>query len=402
VKVLVAHTRYRQRGGEETVVDAECALLEQAGIDVVRHERDNEELGEMSRRRAAADTIWSSRARRELQDVVAHHEPDVVHFHNTFPLMSPAAYGAARASGAAVVQTLHNYRLVCPNALLLRDDRPCTTCVGKRVAWAGVRHACYHDSRAQSGVIAAMLAFHHARRTFRTEVDAFIALTDFGKDIMVRGGFPGERIHVKPNFLRRDMEMSGSSDVALPERPYVLFVGRLAREKGIDLLAAAWRSVAATNPDAHLVVVGDGPYADVVHELAQEHPRAVTLTGALPPHQVAAYMRGAQALVMTSTWYETFGMTAIESFAAGRPVIAPGHGAIGSIVDPGVTGWHYAPGDAHELAQVILEVFGDFQQAGLRGMAAADCFHAEYTAEANLPALLDVYQTAIERRRDQP
>jgi glycosyltransferase involved in cell wall biosynthesis len=395
--VLVAHSRYRRPGGEEAVVEAECALLRSAGVRVTRYERDNAEVEQASAVRTALGTTWSPRAHRELRDLVLRHRPDVVHVHNTFPVMSPAVLPAARAAGAAVVQTLHNYRLACPGATLLRDEQPCEACVGGAVPWRGIAHGCYRGSRSHSAAVALMLAAHRARRTWQRDVDAFITLTEFARGVLVRAGLPAERMHVKPNFVR-DPGPAARHELApdADARPYVLFVGRLAPEKGVGLLADAWKL--AVRPGVRLVIAGDGPERPRVEQLVAESAGSVELLGHLPPADVARWMSRARSLVMPSRWYETFGLTAIESFAAARPVIAPGHGALGELVEDGVTGWTFAPGDAPDLARCILAALDADGAADVRGARARAAWHDRFAPAANLAGLLDIYEAAVTRR----
>lgn len=399
MKVLLVHGRYRSQGGEEVVVDAECSMLERGGVEVLRYERDNHELDDRSRGSAAATAIWSRHARRAVAALVREHDIDVVHCHNTFPLLSPSVYGGARRAGAAIVQTLHNYRLTCVNALLLRDELPCTDCVGRRIAWPGVRHGCYHDSRSQSAVVATMLAAHRARGTFNRDVDAYVALTEFGRALMIRAGLPGDRIHVKPNAVRPDLPNLDQEPIALGDDPdpYLLFVGRIAREKGIELLADAWRRI-RDDVGVRLVVAGSGPLEPVLEQLAAEQPGRVQLHGMLEPGAVAALMRRAQALVMPSTWYETFGMTATESLACGRPVVAPAHGALGEIVLDGSTGWHFTPNDPVDLARALRAVVGDPAECDRRGRLGRETYLDRFTSTHNLAELLSIYDSALRQR----
>ena len=165
-RVAVIHNRYQQPGGEDGVFAGETDLLERQGHEVVRYVLDNQAIDGMGRLALARATVWNGDAYAGLRRLFASYRPDVAHFHNTFPLVSPAGYYAARREGVAVVQTLHNFRLACPNALFFRDGHVCEDCSGKAVAWPGVLHACYRGSRAASGMTAAMLAVHRALGTW--------------------------------------------------------------------------------------------------------------------------------------------------------------------------------------------------------------------------------------------
>ncbi len=234
MKVVVAHNFYQQAGGEDQVYHAEVALLRECGHDVVPFEVHNDAVAGMGKLGLAKATVWNGEIAGRLGEVVRRERADVVHFHNTFPLISPAGYYAARRAGAAVVQTLHNFRLMCPVALFYRDGRPCEDCLGKPVAWPGVVHACYRGSRATTAVTAAAVAAHRAAGTFQNAVDAYVCLTGFARDQFVAGGLPPAKLHVKPNFVHPDPGVRGGGDGS------AVFVGRLSEEKGVLPLLAAW------------------------------------------------------------------------------------------------------------------------------------------------------------------
>ena len=256
MKIVVAHNFYQQPGGEDQVYHAEVALLREFGHDVVPFEVHNDAVAGMGKLGLAKATVWNGEVAGRLGEVVWRARADVVHFHNTFPLISPAAYYAARRAGAAVVQTLHNFRLLCPVALFYRDGKPCEDCLGKPLAWPGVVHACYRGSRATTAVTAAAVATHRAAGTFQNAVDAYVCLTDFARDKFVAGGLPPGKLHVKPNFVHPDPGPRRGGDGS------AVFVGRLSEEKGVLPLLAAWEHL-----DVPLTIIGAGPLADRVPRL---------------------------------------------------------------------------------------------------------------------------------------
>jgi glycosyltransferase involved in cell wall biosynthesis len=283
-----------------------------------------------------------------------------------------------------VVQTLHNFRLLCPQAMLLRDGKVCESCVG-RVPWAGVVHACYRGSHAQSGVLAGMLVLHRALGTWATKVQRYIALNTFCRDKFIEGGLPASRIVIKPNFV----------DLPAPRpqpRHGLLYVGRLAPEKGIATLAQAARSL----PPGSLRVAGTGPEAERLAGLP-----AVVMLGALNAEQVTQEMARAIALVVPSLWYENFPRTLVEAFACGLPVLASRLGALESLVQDGATGLHVEPGEAAAWATAMLAALDDAPRMATMGAAARVLYEREYTAAANHRLLLAIYEEAIaERRRE--
>ena len=393
MRALLIHNRYQERGGEDGVFEAEQALLRRCGHEVLTIEFDNHAIpaspSPVQAARLAAGTVWSRAAARRVARAVAEHRPEVVHIHNTFPLASPSVYRAARSAGAAVVQTLHNFRLVCPNALLYRDGHVCEACVGARVPLPGVRHACYHGSRAQTGVIAAMLAVHRARGTYRREVDRYIALTDAARRVFIAGGLPAEKIALKPNFLDPAPEpAAGPGD-------HFLFAGRIAEYKGVHLLPRAWAKLAAPPP---LRIAGDGPELAAL-QASTRGLRAVQVLGRVSRDEVLAELRGARALIFPSLWYEAFPLTIVEAFACGRPVIASRHGAMAELIEDGRTGLLFTPGDADDLAAKVAWAWEHPAEMQRMGAAARAEFEAKYTAERNYAMLMEIYAQAIEERK---
>lgn len=340
-----------------------------------------------------ADTLWNRRVHRELGDLVGRERPAVVHFHNTFPLMSPAAYDAARGGGAAVVQTLHNYRLICAGAQFLREGRVCEDCMGRSVPWPAVAHACYRGSRAATAAAVGMLVAHRAVGTYRRDVDVYIALTEFARRKYVEGGLPSARIVVKPNFVAED---PGMGDGRGDERgPYALFVGRLAEGKGLELLLRAWPLVGT---GARLKVVGDGPLAALVREAVAKCPEIEWL-GRRPLNEVFAVMGDASFLVMPSTWYEAMPRTVVEAYSRGTPVIASRLGALEELIAPGRTGLHFEAHADGDLARQMRWAFDHPQE--MRGMRpqARRQYEQKYTAAANYQQLRQIYEQALNRRQ---
>lgn len=390
MRVLLLHDRYRLAGGEDAVVRAEEALLAGRGHAVRLLEVSNHVIGGLaSRLRAGLRATWSIAARRAVAAEVARFRPDVVHVHNFFPLLSPSVYGPARRAGAAVVQTLHNYRLACPGAALFRQGAPCEDCLGRAVPWPALAHGCYRGSRAQTAAVVAMLVAHRALGTWARAVDLFLAPTEFVRAKLVAAGLAPERVDVKPHFVPVD---PGAGD---GRGGYALAVGRLAEEKGLRTLLAAWARLPSPLP---LRIVGDGPLRDAASSAAAADPR-ITWLGAAAPDEVRAQMRGASLLVVPSTWYETFGLVVIEAFAAGLPVVAAGHGALAELVAHGRTGLLVPPGDPGALAAAIEGLVRHPERlAPLRRAARAE-YEARYGADGNHALLMRSYARARDQAR---
>jgi glycosyltransferase involved in cell wall biosynthesis len=386
-RVLLLHNHYQQPGGEDQVFASEASLLEARGHRVLRYTSHNDHVARMGRTTLARATVWNGAVYRELRTLIQRERPQVAHFHNTFPLLSPAAYYAARAERVPVVQTLHNYRLLCPNALFFRDGGVCEDCLGRAVPWPGVAHACYRGSRSSSAAVAAMLTSHRMAGTWSHAVNTYIALTEFARRKFAEGGLPTQKISVKPNFVYSD------PGIGYGKGEYVLFVGRLSREKGVDLLLAAWKRLRGRLP---LKIVGDGPVAGQVAE-AVRRLRGVEWLGSQPKDSVLALMKDARALIFPSVWYEGFPMVIAEAYAVGLPVIASDLGSMSSLIDHGRTGLLFGPGDTEALTaqlQWVLANPADLKR--MREGARAE-FEAKYTAERNYQILTQIYQMSIER-----
>jgi glycosyltransferase involved in cell wall biosynthesis len=377
-RVLVVHNAYQQRGGEDSVVEAEVALLEGRGHEVLLYRRDNSDIAHVAKLDLLARTFWSRRSTRDLARAVREFSPDVMHVHNTFPLISPSIYWAASRLRLPVVQTLHNFRLLCPQAMFLRDGHVCEDCLG-HLPWRGVVRRCYRDSLTQSGTLASMLSMHRAFGTWQHKVTRYIALNEFCRSKFIAGGLPESRIAVKPNFV--DVPSPGEE-----ARRDGLFVGRLSPEKGIAVLLGAVGRL----PDVVVDVVGTGPEEKAV----AANPRLL-VHGARSPADVLAAMRQAAYLVMPSIWYENFPRTLVEAFACGLPVIASRLGAMAELIEDGRTGLMFAPGDADDLAQKIA--WAERHPDAMRAMGEnARCeYAAKYTPEINYRQLMAIYDQAI-------
>ena len=388
VRILLLHNRYQIAGGEDTVVHAEKGLLESRGHEVFLLEADNQQIaGWTARVRAAVGAVYSRSSRRLVAKEIARFRPDVMHVHNFFPLFSPSIYSAACEAGVAIVQTLHNYRLVCPNALFFRDGHACEDCLGKSVAWPGIVHACYRRSRLATVPVAAMLAVHRARGTWTDMVDDYIALTEFARQKMVEGGLPPGKVTVKPNFVHP------SPVVGNGEGGYALFVGRLSEEKGVSTLLAAWKQLAREIP---LKIVGDGPLAGIVKSATKES-QGVEWLGHVPREQVADLMRSAALLILPSICYEGFPMSIVEAFSVGLPVVASNLGAMSFLIRHEHTGLHFRAGDADNLAAQVRWARSNPLRLQQMRQAARGEFEAKYTAECNYKMLIHTYENAIER-----
>lgn len=381
MKILAVHNHYQNPGGEDAVFDAETAMLESHGNQVIRYTAHNSRVNEFSKMNLARVAIWNNTASRDIRVLIRREKPDVMHVHNTLPLISPAVYHVARAEGIGVVQSLHNYRLLCPSALLFRDTHVCEDCLGRAIAWPSVVHGCYRDSRAATSVVTVMLAIHRAMGTWSEAVDAYIAMSEFARAKFVQGGMPKERIAVKPNFVERD------PGVGSHRGGFALFVGRHSSEKGLRTLLEAWKEL----DDIPLKIAGGVSPPEIVNA----SPRSVTWVGRPPKDELIALMQDAAVLVFPSEVYEGFPVTIAEAFATGLPVVASRLGAMGEIVEHGRTGAHFAPGNASDLRREILRLFADPGSLREMGRSARTQFEQKYTADRNYEILSGIYRSAL-------
>jgi glycosyltransferase involved in cell wall biosynthesis len=385
MKILLCHNYYQQPGGEDQSFAAEASLLESRGHRVLRFTRHNEAIERLPPFQVARQTLWNRDTFQELRQLIRRERPSIMHCTNTFPLISPAAYDAARCEGVPVVQALRNYRLFCLNATFLRQGRVCEVCLGRRVPWPGIWHGCYRSSRRASAVVAAMLSLHRAKRTWVRRVHRYFTLTEFSRNKCIAGGVPAGSLAVKPNFIHPDPG-PGPGDGG-----YAVFVGRLSPEKGIPTLLAAWTRLNGRLP---LKIIGDGPLLKSVQEAAERTP-GIEWLGRRSPQQVLALVGGAVCLVMPSIVFETFGRTIIEAYAKGTPVVASRLGAMAELVDDGRTGALFEPGDPEDLGRTLHRLIDD--PAGLPALrrAARGAYEQKYTAEINYRLLMAIYQEAV-------
>ncbi len=383
MRVLIAHNFYQQAGGEDAVFAAERDLLRSHGHDVETVTDHNDRIEGMHPVTLALGTIWSREGYRAVRAALRRSKADILHVHNTFPLLSPSVYEAARAEGVPVVQTLHNYRLVCPAGTLFRDDRVCRDCMDVRVPWPAVRFGCYQRSRLRSGGVAAMLLFHRLARTWSRRVARYIVMSRFARDLFIEAGLPAARLVVKPHFVAPD------PGIGRGEGGYALFVGRLAAGKGLETLCRAWRQLG----DRQLKIAGDGPLSARVRELVADAPN-IELLGHRSRDEVAALMGSAAVVVFPSESYESFGLVVIEAFARGTPVIAARLGSTEDLVVDGVNGATYGAGDVEALAACARRLLDAPTTLAALRSGARQSYEAAYTAERNYEHMIAVYEAA--------
>ncbi|MBZ5597249.1 MAG: glycosyltransferase family 4 protein [Acidobacteriia bacterium] len=386
MKILLVHNRYQIHGGEEVVFEQERQLLERSGHQVLTYCRSNfeaEDYGGLRRLALIKNIAWSSDTKDQLRCLLREHQPDVVHVHNTFMMMSPSVFAACREARVPVVQTLHNYRLFCPAANFVRDGKICEECSDHSLL-RGIRYGCYRKSRPATATVALMMSVQRRRRAYP---DQFIALTEFSRQKFIRAGIPAEKLCVKPNFVYPDPgERSGDG-------AHAVFAGRLSDEKGLDTLLDAWKQLPDGIP---LSIVGDGPLLEQLRNRATGMGLSgITFHGRLPREKTLEIIKLARFLVAPSQCYENFPMGIAEAFSCGVPVICSRLGGMREIVENKRTGLHFTAGDAVDLARKVLWSWSNPEQMLEMGKAARREYEAKYTAEKNYPLLMTIYQRAV-------
>lgn len=382
MKILLIHCHYRLPGGEDAVFAAERALLEQRGHTVVVYERSNEEAAHgLARLLLPLRAIWNRRAAREVRALIARENPDAIHIHNTLLLLSPAVVRTAKASGLPVVQTLHNFRLFCPNGILLREGNVCEDCPRHGLSCA-VRHRCYRGSLLQTLVVAAAYALHRRLGTWRGVT--MVALTEFDREKLLafnrqRPMFDAGRLVVKPNpVCVEPLPVPGWQE----RKRQFLFAGRLEELKGLRTVLEAWKLLGENAPA--LLIAGEGPLGDWAREHAG--PR-VTFLGQLAPAELHRHMAESKGVLAASLCYESFALVPAEAHCLGTPVVASDLGNVGASVRPGIDGLRFAPGDAKALAGAVKALLA--MSFDCDAIAAAA--RRTYSEEENYRALLRLY-----------
>ena len=384
MQILSVHNKYLIRGGEDESQELERRILLENGHKVDLYEEDNTRVKSLNPAQLALRTIWSTEAYQLVKQRLQNSTYNLVHIQNFFPLISPSVYYAAKEQGVPIVQSLRNYRLLCPNGLFFRNGKVCEDCLGNFIPYPGIVNACYRENMLASGSVASMLTVHRAMNTWNKMVDIYITLTEFARQKMIQGGLPAEKIVVKPNFVHPD------PGIGEGRGGYALFVGRLSEEKGLDTLLAAWEKLAGKIP---LKIVGDGPLSAEMIAATKRIPQIEWL-GRRPMSEVYDLMGEAMFVVFPSKWYETFGRVAVEAFAKGTPVIAANIGAIAELVDSGRTGLHFRPGDADDLTANVESVLANPSRLSQMRQEARAEFETKYTAKNNYQRIMKIYEQA--------
>lgn len=397
MKVLLVHNFYQSSApsGEDVVFKNEVDLLKRSGIEVVTYDEYNDYISpETNKLTVAINSIWSKNTYKKITSLIKKERPDVAHFHNIWYLISPSAYYACKDNGVSVVQTMHNFRMFCANGLLMRKGKVCEVCIG-RTPWRSVVYGCFRGSKVYTVPVAIAETFHRIRGTWMDAIDAYIALTEFGKKKIIECGLPEEKIYIKPNFL---------ADPPVPrylDDGYAVFLGRLSPEKGVATLLDALKLMhAAERLRLPFKIAGEGPLrSELEHKVAKEQIQNVEFLGKRSFDECMRLLGRSKFMILPAVCYENFPMAIREAFACGKPVIASRLGAMAEIVEDGRTGLLFEPGNAEDFARKIKWMLDNEDACIQMGRNARAEFEAKYTAERNYKILMNIYQNTIESNR---
>ncbi|GMG72638.1 glycosyltransferase family 4 protein [Priestia megaterium] len=392
MKILYVHNYYQLDGGEDKVVEEEIKLLKQNGLEVNKYSVDNKDIEIRSftkKVKLALNTIWSQTEYGRLTDYISKEKPDIVHFHNTFPLLSPSVYYVCQKMNIPVIQTLHNYRLGCPSAMLLRNNEVCEKCISGSLL-NSVKYGCYRNSRVQTVPLSTMLYTHRFLNTWNNKVDKYIALTNFAKEKFIQIGLNEDKITVKPNFIEKHIE------VGIKKEDQVTFVGRISKEKGLHLLLAAWSKV-GSKVNTKLNVIGDGPLRKEL-ESKYQHLSNVNFLGKLDSKDVLSYMSKSKYIIVPSIWYEGFPMTIIESYSVNTPVISSNIGSLKEVVINEVTGFHFENNNINSLENTLKKAlhYSDYDKLQRN---INEQYEKKYTPSANFKMLINIYEEVVRSKK---
>lgn len=389
LKVILGHNFYRSSApsGEDTVYRNERDLLVSNGLDIISYEKFNDDLDDSSLAKKfdiAMNGAWSRQSYDEISALIKSSRPDLVHFHSIFPQISPSAYFACRDNNVPVVHTLHNYRPICPGAMLIREGKPCEDCLGTNLLPA-IQHRCYRGSLLATGAIAWQITRSRFNGAYGM-VNRFIALTSFAASRYENAGFPKHQLAIKPNFLSNPPIV----ETEIVE-PYAVFVGRLSEEKGIFTLLKAWRDVQGLP----LKILGDGPLNSQLRSYASKENLNVEFLGFLANDKSLQVVANAKLQIIPSEWYEGFPMVVLEAYAMGVPLVVSRIGSLEEVVLEGKTGVKFNPGDITDLAIKVNSLKDNAPLLVTMKNNAKALFRQRYTAAENFKQLMAIYKQVI-------
>lgn len=391
MKIVLVHNYYSSKipSGENKVFEEEKELLKKNNHEVIEYKRSNDEVkksGIIGKIKALCALIWNPFSFFKIKKIIKNEDPDVVHVHNTFPLISPSIFYGMGNRSARVI-TLHNYRLVCAAGIPMRNGNVCTECIDKKSVFPAMKYACYKNSRIATFPLVMSISLHKIIKTWVKKVDAIICLSEFQKTVMKEYGFPEEKLYVKPNFYPGNPTVVEYNE----RQDYVVFVGRLSHEKGVDLLIQAWRLWGEKAPELRLI--GSGELESELKSSAKGLP--IKFYGQLGEVEAQAHIRNARLLVLPSRWFEGFPMVIREAYAFGTPVVASDVGPLPSIVKNNVCGLTFSSNNAMDLLDKIITIMNNREFSKIMSNNSYKEFKELYTESINYECLIDIYNKSI-------
>lgn len=384
MNILIVHNYYRLPGGEDTVVANEKKLLEEHGDKVVLYIRGNSEINKMSilkKLMLPFCAVFNIRTYRDIKSIIKENNIDAVHVHNTLTLISPSVYYAALSCGIPVIQTVHNFRLLCPNAIFYRNGKICEDCVKNNLLCA-LKHRCYRKSFLQTLICVIATKIHRI-----TEIYGrinYICLTDFNKNkLLTLKQIKPERVFIKPNFVNQNHKAISTDE----KGNYFIYVGRLDKMKGTDILLKAWNLLGSNAP--RLIICGAGPMEDWCRDYIAKNRINAEMLGLVQNSEALGLIARSKALILPTQLYEGLPMTIVEAFSTGTPVICSDIGNAGDIVKDGITGLKFQ----HDSAEALEDVIRNFDACNKKlGENAYLKFCKNFSAESNYISLMNIYK----------
>lgn len=392
MRILIAHNFYQIPGGEDAVARSEIDLLSSFGEEVFTYERHNDELKRLNPFAQITHFVSLSHNRHsynQMRETLRKHRPKIAHFHNIYYMMTPSVYQACRDEGVPVVQSLHNYRMMCSNGLLFRDGHVCEDCIKKDV-WEGVKHRCFRNSAVLTALMASNLDRLWRKGVWINDVDRYIVAAEFTRRKYMDRGIPVEKIVHKPHFIHPDLGKRNK------DKGYALYLGRLSQEKGVDILLQAWRSI----KDVPLKIAGTGGMEGKLKKFAKDHGLTnVEFLGFLNQTQCQDVLSQASVVIIPSVCYENFPRIVVEAFSCGVPVVASRLGSLAELIEDGETGLLVEAGNAEAIHRAVRRCFDNKIKAAYMGDNARRVFEEKYTAKANYQKLIGIYEDVVERTK---
>lgn len=390
MRILFIHNTYQLRGGEDVALESEISLLLGNGHEVEVLVFNNQDIsGVWAKVSLGIKAVYNKASATVLKQKIEAFSPDVIHIHNLFFIASPSILYMANKKKIPVVLTMHNYRLVCANAMLLRNNTVCELCLSKTLPFEAIKYKCYRNSSAETALVVGITGLYKLNHAWRNKVDTYIALTEFSKNKILNSstGINPEQIKVVPNFVH-DMGYA-----AFPRENFFLFVGRLSKEKGLHIAIEAFKNL----PHQQLLVVGDGPEKDYLQQQAAGSPN-IFFAGGMKKSEVIDTMKRCKALIFPSIWYEGLPFTIIEAFSTGTPVIASRLGSMTEIITDAFNGNLFEAGNPTQLQTTITRFIENAKEPIYKN--ARKTYEEKYHPDMHYNALMEIYHSILHSKHN--